>query len=87
MVESIRIDSRAKSKLTEFRFGRGKGRILPSSEFRKLFWFRILSADPIVNASQNWNKIEATLNRGDSTVQRHRRRRRRLGLSAYRRAK
>ena len=87
MVESIRIDSRAKSKLTEFRFGRGKGRILPSSEFRKLFWFRIQSADPIVNASQNWNKIETMLDRDDSTVQRHRRRRRRLGLSAYRRAR
>ena len=81
--ESIR---GTESKLTEFRFGRGKGRILPSSEFRKLFWFRFPWADYIVNVSQNWNEIEAiTLNRGDSTVQRHRRqRRRRLVPSAYR---
>jgi len=38
MGESIR---GTESKLAEFRFGLGEGRILPSSEFRKLFWFRI----------------------------------------------
>ena len=53
-------------KFTKSRFGRGNGRLLPSSEFSKFLWFRTEWTDLFVNVSQNLNKIKAMLNTGDS---------------------